>query len=147
MTFSRRSRSTPWVPYTPIFSTLNNNGSIGNGTIQGRWKRSEDSVHLVIRMLWGSTTAGGTGEFRFSMPVGLTADFSKTPSFFFLNRNFVYLIDSSTPSNNRSGFLQVSQLIRILPNETGAASSTVPFTWATSDVINIDTTVPIVQFS
>lgn len=62
-----------WTSYTPVWST---NGTtqpgIGNGTLAGRFKLIGKTLSFRITLTMGSTSGGGTGDFRFTLPAGLT---------------------------------------------------------------------------
>lgn len=150
MTFLRDEISTAWTSYIPIFNTSNNDGSIGNGTIRGVYRRDGDSIDLVIKMTWGSTTSGGSGTFRWSLPVGLNADPSKIPINEFPGELYgaIFLTDNSTATNNRAGAPEAatSSALSILPDGDTSVTATTPFTWATSDELKITAMVPIVGY-
>lgn len=60
-----------WADYTPV--RYNGAGGptlgIGNGTLTGRFKRQGKTVHFRISMLFGSTTAIGTDDYVFTLPL------------------------------------------------------------------------------
>ncbi len=65
-----------WVQYTPSWTTPG--ASIGNGTINGMWRRVGGSIDLNITIIMGSTTTFGIVTYYFSIPSGLTLNFTKT---------------------------------------------------------------------
>jgi hypothetical protein len=149
MTFPRRQQTTAWNSYAPIFNTANNNGSIGNGTISGKWRRVGDSMQVLIYMAWGSTTAGGTGDLRFPYPDGFNIDPSKTAAMSVSGQSIMcYMFDDSTPANNTSGLSSniTSTTWRVVVDGNSQLSSTIPFTFATNDRIYLSAFVPILQF-
>lgn len=63
-----------WNTFTPAWTaTTGTNPSIGNGTLTGSWYRSGRMISFFIRLVWGSTTAGGNGggseNWLFGLPV------------------------------------------------------------------------------
>lgn len=57
------------INYTPVFAASGGGASVGNGTLSGRWSRQGTKVHFQIDLFFGSTTAVGTGNFTFTLPV------------------------------------------------------------------------------
>lgn len=66
---------TDWVSYTPSLT----NFTIGNGSVEGRWRRVGDSGFYQISFLSGSTTSYSVGNLIFGLPSGHTIDSSKLP--------------------------------------------------------------------
>ncbi|WP_020393475.1 hypothetical protein [Kribbella catacumbae] len=62
--------ATAWDSYVPTWLTSGNAPSLGNGTLTGAYKQLGKLVTFRIRILMGSTTTYGTGEWRLSYPVG-----------------------------------------------------------------------------
>jgi hypothetical protein len=155
MTLQRRQLTTTWTFYQPVFSTANNNGSLGDGTLKGMWRRNGDSLQFSIYMMIGSTTTTGTGDFRFTTPPQFSYDGSKyplgspggIPAF-----GMSYLLDSSTPANNTSAVYNMGAgvslpfTIRLVIDGNAQVNSTTPFTWATNDEIHISGTAAVVEF-
>lgn len=55
--------------YTPVFAASGGGASVGNGSLSGRWSRDGTKIHFQIDFFFGSTTAVGTGNFTFTLPV------------------------------------------------------------------------------
>lgn len=66
---------TDWQSYTPTLTNI----TIGNGTIEGRWRRVGDSAQYQIGMISGSTTTYGAGSLIFGLFSGHVMDLSKIP--------------------------------------------------------------------
>lgn len=142
-----------WQQYTPTYDTAGG-GAIGNGTAVGLWRRVGDSVEVVVRVAFGSTSTYGTGAadpFRFSLPPGITRDAAKILSGGSTRvPGTAYLLDASTSANNLAGEMVSASgsTMTILPGGTSTqVCSTVPFTWTTSDVINISAVVPATEYN
>ena len=129
-----------WVPFTPVWSAATTPVSIGNGSILGRYKKIDRLVTIVIRLTWGSTTTGGTGEWRID---GLPFDRAMTNNFM---PTMCY--DSSAvmpyPANalmNASGSQNIPRIgAHGSTGTVGLVAATHPFTWATNDVLAIQGT-------
>lgn len=63
-------RRTPqqWTSYTPTWTSTGTAPSVGNGTITGMYRKEGDSLHVRIALTSGTTTAYGTGNYKFSIP-------------------------------------------------------------------------------
>lgn len=63
-----------WTAYTPTWTTDGTAPSLGNGTLTGAFMSAGKHTTFRLRLLAGSTTTFGTGQFRFTYPVtALTA--------------------------------------------------------------------------
>jgi hypothetical protein len=154
---------TDWQSYTPTFGGTG--VSIGNGTVVGKYKRVGDSLKLSINMTAGSTTAFGSGYFTFSLPSGLTIDTSKMAdtSGGVALRGFARAYDNSysggylgagayyNSTNVTANFQFNNAFTGLQPTRfdgNGIAYANFPFTWATSDTLEIEITdLPIVGWS
>jgi hypothetical protein len=59
-----------WKTYTPAWTALTTNPTIGNAVVSGRYMYlNKHTVKAVIRIAPGTTSAKGTGAYRFSLPV------------------------------------------------------------------------------
>jgi hypothetical protein len=61
-----------WDSYTPTWTTSGSAPSIGNGSLVGRYRIVGKKMDIWIQLTWGSTTNGGTGDFTFTLPSGVT---------------------------------------------------------------------------
>lgn len=58
-----------WTAYTPVWTTTGTAPSLGNGSLTGAFRAAGKYTTFRIKLLAGSTTTFGTGEFRFTYPV------------------------------------------------------------------------------
>lgn len=66
--------STPWLAYTPTWTSAGAAPAIGNGTLEGFYKREGTTLNVRIRMRTGTTTTYGSANgWTFSLPSGVTA--------------------------------------------------------------------------
>jgi hypothetical protein len=54
--------------YTPTVTGSSSDPTLGNGTVSGRWRRIGDWVDGYVELTMGSTTSGGSGNIRISLP-------------------------------------------------------------------------------
>jgi len=117
--------------YAPTWTGSAVNPAIGNGTITGRYVQIGKMVWLRIKMLAGTTTTFGTGDWRFTLPVAAAAqDAGATATFFDSSASAVY-----------HGLARFNgSLLRAYTNASPAVlvDPTNPFTWATADFCELD---------
>jgi hypothetical protein len=118
-----------WDPYTPTFAG-STSGGLGNGTASGQFRRLGKSVDFLGKIVWGSTT-NAVGFLRCGLPSTRdTAIDLVGPGL---------LLDSSagTAGYYRSVCLSgVPETNYVLMGVDGnLAQHTVPWTWATGDII------------
>jgi|SRR6187431_753557 len=61
-----------WTAYTPTWITTGAGADpvISNGDFSGRWRKVGNTVTVRIRMVWGSLTTSGAGDWEFGLPAG-----------------------------------------------------------------------------
>lgn len=119
------STTSTWSTYTPTLTA----GTLGNGTIAGRYKQIGKVVHFTAKFVLGSTSAVSTG-LAVSLPVTSTAS---TPAS--LIQGFAYDV-----SGNQGYWLageHSTTTITPYINAAGTLQATSPFTWATGDSITV----------
>lgn len=127
---------TDWANFTPTWSAVTTPPSIGNGSIVGRYKKIGRVVHITIRLTWGSSTSGGTGNWQFSSfpeDRAITNNILPAQCLDSSPTGIAYpatalLTASGTPSVTRIGAHSATGAI-------GSVSGTHPFSWGTGDVL------------
>lgn len=114
-----------WQTYTPTWT----NGSIGNGTLTGRYLDMGTMQFISISMTAGSTTTfGAGGAWAFSLPGATTGE----------NGNLTALcLDGATPYVGTAYLASSTTLsvVAITPTTTGFVTNAHPFSWATGDIL------------
>jgi hypothetical protein len=59
-----------WSTYTPTAAVGGSAITLGNGTIEGRFRKVMRIAHVSVRLTIGSTTSYGTGQWSWSLPSG-----------------------------------------------------------------------------
>lgn len=68
--FPSRLNRPAWTSYSPNWTAVTSNPTIGNGLLSGLWRYLDDrSIMVRIRLDVGSSTGIGSGQYRFSLPV------------------------------------------------------------------------------
>lgn len=129
-----KAASEAWTSYTPAW-TASVNPAIGNGTQVWKYLRVNKLVIGRIQITMGSTTTFGTGNWVFGLPVAAHADYTANMS---ANGKGMAL-DASVPAFNQlAAIWQTSTTIAVLTSANTSLSSTVPWTWTTSDKFSLD---------
>ena len=68
-----------WTAYTPTWTAVTTNPSLGNGTLTGSYHRIGKTIFFTISLTIGSTTTLGSGGWIFSLPVNAGGSASATP--------------------------------------------------------------------
>lgn len=126
----------PWTTFTPSWTNL----TVGNGTSSSWLKQVGKTVHLRMRFTWGSTTSGSGSTPYFTAPVAMN-----TTGF---TANVVMCIGTAldvgvgsyrmfgryASAGGGSIELVAESASGTYVSEAGV-TSTVPFTWATGDIM------------
>lgn len=142
MTFTRERFNAPfenWTDYTPTTTFTE-----GNGTIVARYSRVGNTVRVFFEFTLGNTSSVPANP-TVTLPPGLAA---ATATYTF-PRNHVgqaYLFDTGGSPNARPGLVRLESTTTVSVSAIDASatyaanasvSSTVPFTWATGDIYQV----------
>lgn len=117
------------ITYGVTWTAVSVNPAIGNGTLNGSYFIDGNTVKIFISLTAGTTTTFGTGAYRFSLPVaGIAGKLSAMMSGIATDASAGL---SYVPA---PAFISTTSLA-LFSNGIGQYSPTVPFTWATGDVI------------
>lgn len=120
--------------YTPSWTASTSNPSIGNGSISGRYIAFGDFIRFRIRIVAGSTTTFGSGNYSLSLPVPLLSGEVLQAS--------IQYIDGGSLFYHGAPFLESGSTFRlgVVSNSVAniqSAMPTVPFTFANTDEIRV----------
>lgn len=129
-----------WSSWTPTLTNL----TLGSGTVTAVYQRVGRTIHFRFSFLLGSDSAVGETP-TFSLPVAVAASYTVGNQGDFVGRGAH--IDQGTANYDAAGLLTDTTTLRLLRADAsgassawGAISSTVPFTWASTDRIFISGT-------
>lgn len=57
-----------WTTYTPTWTALTTNPSLGNGTLIGKYSLNGKTCSAHVNLTMGSSTGYGSGDWRFALP-------------------------------------------------------------------------------
>lgn len=134
-----------WTDYTPTLTAVTTNPTLGSSTLTGRYKQLDSKTYIVaveLGVVTGGAWNAGSGEWKFSLPAGLTAGSGE---------NMVgscYVLDSGTA--RFAGVALVVQGTTVIHPSIIADSAgdrtlkhNNPVTWATGDTVNIQVLVEV----
>lgn len=122
-----------WKSWTPTLTSM----TLGNGTVVAKYAQVGKTVHYTFKFTLGSTSAMSSNP-EFSVPVTINSSYTD-----FLTIGDTAVFDNSTSTVYISAATP-STTSKIRMFATGAASthavlagisSTIPITWATSDIL------------
>lgn len=126
-----------WTTYTPTWTATTSNPSIGDGTLAGRYKAIGKTVAFNIRVMMGTTTTYGSGNWQFGLPINSQSGTNVVVPTTYLNDGVGWYYGIA---NN--GYLGGTSNITPLYGSTTVTpiTPTNPFTWGSNDTIAINGT-------
>jgi hypothetical protein len=119
--------------YTPVWGSFGTAPALGNGTITGRYYRLGALVVVKVMVTMGSTTTFGTSIYTLTLPTGLPSI-----SHDMFHGTSARLLDSSVPLSAQSfAFFNNTTSMVALTDAGSLVAATVPFTWATGDILSM----------
>lgn len=128
-----------WSSWTPVL-TGTTNPAIGNGTAVGRYIQYGKTVIFTVKITFGSTSTFGSGAWFLSLPVARASGGVVRADFFFE--------DASTSNRSRGyNYAGTTTTLGIAYDDgtavAAAVTPTAPFTWTTSDSIEVVATYEV----
>ena len=120
-----------WQSYTPTWTAATTNPSIGNGKLSGRYLQIGKLVYCQFKMVAGSTTTFGSGEWRFSYPV------SPNTSYIDLQVGSSLLADAGTRYYDGVTIYGGATFMTIIVGGD-VIHATAPFTWTNGDLLIVN---------
>lgn len=122
-----------WTTFSPTWTGAGSNPAIGNGTLTGAYLQVGKTLHVRYKMLAGTTTTFGTGQWSLTLPNSLTsiATHAQTMACHITDAGTARYVAAAIVAGGATT-LQVEY-----SGASFAVGSTVPMTWATSDQLII----------
>lgn len=124
--------------YTPTWTSTGTQPTLGNGTLNGRFWIQGSEVKFWFELNFGSTTSGGTGNWRFALPTpalsgirGLLPVNARDAGVSSYPR-FALITDQAYSGSYIEVFLQLDN-----QNNTLGITATTPFTWGNGDYLTV----------
>ena len=120
-----------WSSYSVSWTSQSNpQPAIGNGTLTGYYKVIGKTAFVRVKLNWGTTTSGGTGDWRFSLPVNAaSSDGIQFPCSILDNGNNWY---TGIVNGTYTGAVDKSSVLTTA-YPSGALMANIPFTWGNLD--------------
>lgn len=119
--------------YSPTWGNTGTANTLGNGTLSGFYWRLGKYVFFRVALTWGGTTASGSADWTFTLPV--TAD-----SFGVAGGVHAIASDVSASQFYPISAINVSSTtfkVMTTASPMVAVGTAAPFTWASGDALNI----------
>jgi hypothetical protein len=135
----------PWIEETPVFTNL----TLGNGTSALRYRKNFDTMEVQATLTFGSTTSF-SGEPQLSIPNSKTTYHMTGQTYFKAGTIVTY--DGSVTTARAVGSVVVdaastTSRVRFAYGGYNVVNATTPFTWTTGDILLINFSVPITEWS
>lgn len=117
-----------WNSYAVAWTSGGVAPAISNGTLEGKYTQVGKLVIARIRVVMGSTTTFGTGQYFFSLPVNALV--SNQPG-------SCYLLDTGTANKSATASITTGLGTVFMIQNTTDVAATAPHTWANGDRIDI----------
>lgn len=123
--------------FTPTWTGTGSNPAIGNGTITGGYKQLGKLLFVRYSIIMGSTTTYGTGDWELLLPNSLAVSGAHIQVLTALARD--ESVGTHYTAVAHCGLLGTATKLQVRSN-AGSSNygSSVPFTWATSDMLAIE---------
>lgn len=126
-----------WDSYTPTWTAVSVNPSLGNGTMVGHSLRQGKKVDFWQKLTMGSTTSYGTGAWKMSIPVSPLSSHPCHFDTFMTDTSAGAVFRGVTQAPTGSTVFLAYDSNGASNSPLGAVSSTTPFTWALNDIFEI----------
>lgn len=128
-----------WTTFTPTWTGAGGNPSIGNGTLTGAYLQIGKTLHVRYKMVAGTTTTFGTGQWSLTLPNSLTSVASHGQVM------ACHIQDAGTARYVAAAYIAggATTLQMEYSGASFAVGATVPMTWATSDQFVITGTIEV----
>jgi hypothetical protein len=128
--------NTAWTSYSVSWSSQSNPQPVlGNGSLTGFYKVIGKTVFVRVKLNWGTTTSGGTGDWRFSLPVNAaSSDGVQFPCSMLDNGVNWY---AGIVNGTYTGAVDKSSIITTA-SPAGAITANIPFTWGNLDSLQFN---------
>jgi hypothetical protein len=121
------------VAFTPTWKGGTTDPTLGNGSLSGRYIRTNNDLFVAIDLVIGSTTTMGTGYWYFVLPLGLTAALEALGGARALDAGVAeYYGWTQVPGGS-------NQIVGKI--NAGTVSGTYPFTFGTGDELHLSANV------
>jgi hypothetical protein len=131
-------RNVPFQTYTPAWTAVTANPSLGDGTLQGYYSRRGRLVTATVRLAMGSTTTYGTGAWYITLPFAASTSIPQQGSCVMVDAGTTNYLGVVQPLQD--GTARALVFANAAANNIGAA---VPHTWASTDELRFTITYSV----
>jgi hypothetical protein len=125
-----------WAEYAVTWASSGTQPALGNGTLEARYAQVGKLVHIRLRLVIGTTTTLGTGDWTFSLPVA-----SKTHADLETFGQCVTLDAGTAYRHDAANVVSGASVMKIINISAGAFyDNDTPQVWAATDFMNVSLT-------
>jgi hypothetical protein len=119
------------IAYTPTWTATTTNPTLGDGTLTGRYMQVGKWVDFQIRLVFGATTAVGSGAYLFGFPVVMRSVPTQPVC-------TVVIRQSATSAHKiRWGYMNTTSNCVLRDQDGASVTPSSPYVWASGDSITI----------
>lgn len=130
-----------WTSFTPTWTGSSSNPAIGNGSIEGKYRLVGKTLDVEIKLTAGSTTTFGSGTWRFTLPGGLSANFTVGVPGVLNSTGIVHqasdLLAVVVPLNSDATKVNVKSVASTASGALNLVSDTFPASWSSGHALYI----------
>ena len=131
-----------WAAYTPVWTASTTNPTLGNGSLIGRYCVVNKLCTMSVKLVIGSTTTLGTGNWAFSIPLPMIAGNEYAPIYIGTAHCRDSGIMSYVLAVYLASYISTTKTAYFVSHNTNNLNltPTVPFAWATADNLTFEIT-------
>jgi hypothetical protein len=118
-----------WISYTPTFTNL----TVGNGTTEARYRRLGNTIDIVFKFTLGSTSSISSFP-TITLPVNAKYTGAMIGNNSYIDSGTTYYVGRSLVASASTVWFGADNASATY-STVATLSSTVPFTWGSTDVI------------
>lgn len=139
---------TAWQSYSPAWTGSGGTPSLGNGTLNGRWRRVGQNAEIQIYLAFGSTTTHNNATvWLFSYPSGIALDTTATADGGSSPQGTGLIVDSGTAFFTPITLAVPAGIRHYVNNTSNAIGYQIPMTWTNGDSLTSMISLPVLGWS
>ena len=125
-----------WTSYTPQWTTTGGGADpvLGNGSMIGKYISVGKLAVVKLRLTWGTTTTGGSGNWQWTLPPTLVPAVNNNT-----NLGCCLTLDAGASYKYDGAIIDNDTILRVIGIASGSFyTATVPMTWANTDFMALE---------
>lgn len=125
-----------WTSYTPQWTTTGAGAdpALGNGSLIAKYISIGKLAIVKLRLVWGTTTTGGSGNWQWTLPPGLTPAVNNNS-----NLGCCLTLDAGASYKYDGAIIDNDTVLRVISISVGGFyNATTPMAWANTDFMALE---------